>query len=250
MQIPKEVLSDLKEKYLEAEKLIEEESKFDPPTEPFRSHYLAKDILVELQNNIKNSMQSSDDRNPADDQLKFKFILGHVIIDLGKICMFTEEISTAERYLQDGIDLLSEYNLHPSGVCAYLNGLNQIGILWTNRSDVPKAKDFLIKAEQIYDDFKLLNISPHTIYDLFGTKDEIEKGKGDKMLDKINTLTLFYLAQIFGSLGDLQKSAVYCHTTLKKQLLLHDYDSIDWALNAATLSQYFCTNCRYKEVNI
>lgn len=47
------------------------------------------------------------------------------------------------------------------------------------------------------------------------------------------------LLQIYGSLKDHLKSAVYCHNTLKRQLESKDYDAIEWALNAATLSQFF-----------
>lgn len=248
MTISKEILSDLKDRYVDSEKLIEEESKHDPETEPYRSHYAARDILHELLNNIINAMKTLETAGRTEDVERYQFILAHIKIDLGKIAMFVEEISTSEKHLQEGIDLLADYTLHPSGVCAYLNGLNQLGILWTNRSDVPKAQTFLDKAEATYAAFKASEKIPLTIYDIFGTDDEIEPGKGATMLEKIHTLTLFYLAQVYGSLGDLQKSAIYCHTTLKKQLLMRDFESIDWALNAATLSQYFCTNKRYKEV--
>lgn len=248
MTISKEILSDLKDRYVESEKLIEEDSKHDPQTEPYRSHYAARDILHELLNNIINAMKTLETSDRTDDVEKYQFILAHIKIDLGKIAMFVEETTTAEKHLQEGIDLLTEHTVHPAGICAYLNGLNQIGILWTNRSDVPKAKTFLDKAEETYTAFKASAASPLTIYDIFGTDDEIEPGKGATLLEKINTLTFFYLAQVNGSLGDLQKSAIYCHTTLKKQLDMNDFESIDWALNAATLSQYFCTTQRYKEV--
>lgn len=251
MTVEKEKLSDLKEKYEKAEKLVEEESKNDPPTEPFKSHYTAKDILVEIQNNVKNVLSdleanASNNKRPIE---IYTFILGHIVIDLGNICIFTEELSAGERYLQHGIDLLTDYKQHPSAVCPYVNGLNKIGILWSNRGDLKKAKECLVEAETVYNDFKLTDQAPLTIYDIFGTADEIEVGKGAEQLEKIFTLTLFYLAQVFGGEGDLHKSAVYCHTTLRKQLELNEYESIDWALNAATLSQYFCTNNRYKEVS-
>lgn len=249
MTISKEILSDLKDRYVDTEKLIEEDSKHDPSTEPYRSHYAARDILHELLNNIINAMKTLESSSQIDDVERYQFILAHIKIDLGKIAMFVEETSTAEKHLQEGIDLLADYTLHPSGVCAYLNALNQLGILWTNRNDVPKAQTFLDKAEATYTTFRATDKSPLTIYDVFGTEDEIENGKGATLLEKINTLTLFYLAQVYGTLGDLQKSAIYCHTTLKKQLHMKDYESIDWALNAATLSQFFCTNKRYREVS-
>lgn len=250
MAIPKEKLSDLKDQYEKAEKLVEEDSKHDPPTEPFKSHYEARDILIEIRNNVKNMMQDFNPAEKSDSLEKLNFILSYITVDLGKISVFTEELSTGERYFQEGIDMLVDYKLHPSGVCAYLNGLNQMGILWSNRGELEKAKEILCEAEKIYTGFKALDTAPLTIYDIFGTVDEIENDKGRKVLEKNYTLTLFYLAQVFGGVGDLHKSAVYCHITLRKQLEMKEYDSIDWALNSATLSQYFCTNNRFKEVRI
>lgn len=248
MTIPKEKLSDLKEQYEKAVKLAEEESKHDPPSEPFKSHYGARDILTEIRNNVKNMLQDLSTADKADDSATLKFILAYITIDLGKISVYTEELSSGEHYFQEGIDLLVNYKLHPSGVCPYLNALNQMGILWSNRGEVEKAKELLLEAEKLYEEFKALDVAPLTLYDLFGSPNEIECGKGKELLDKIHTFTLFFLAQVFGSSGDLHKSAVYCHTTLRKQLELEEYDPIDWALNAATLSQYFCTNNRYNEV--
>lgn len=250
MTVEKEKLSDLKEKYEKAENFVEEESKNDPATEPYKSHYLAKDILLEMRNNMKNTLSDFKANGQTAAADLYTCILCHIIVDLGKICVHVEETSTGEQYLDEALALVHDYEKHPSGICSYVNGLNQLGILHSGRGDVKRSKECLVDAERAYNDFKAAGNAPLTIYDMFGTVDEIEVGKGDAQLEKINTLTLFYLAQIFGNEGDLHKSAVYCHTTLKKQLELKEYDPIDWALNAATLSQYFCTNNRYKEVRV
>lgn len=249
MTVEKEKLSDLKEKYEKAEKLMKEESKNNPPTEPYKSHYLAKDILIELKNNVKNTLQGIETSDSGTARETYTFILSIVTIELGHLLTTCEEITEAENYLQQGLDLLIDYRLHPSGVSAYILALNQIGALWSNRNDYPKAKEYLLKAEETYKEFKLTELVPLTIYDIFGTADEIEVGKGVVYLESVNTMTLFYLAQVFGNEGDIHKSAVYCHNTLRKQLETKEYESIDWALNAATLSQYLCTNNRYKEVS-
>lgn len=122
-----------------------------------------------------------------------------------------------------------------------------MGVLWSNRHDAPRSKEYLEHAVTLYDEFKASAQIPFTIYDLFGSEDENEKGQGMEILEKTHTLTLYYLAQIVGKLGDLHKSAVLCHETLKRQLEFDDYDHIDWALNAATLSQYFFQNNRNTE---
>lgn len=247
MTISKEVLFNFKEKYEKSEKLIAEESKLDPPTEPYKSHYKAKTILLEILENVKNDLQTltSSSTKVSEDVETLKFIFTHIAVDLGKISNFTEEISTAEKYLSESIDLVDENELNAAVICAYLSALNEIGIIWMNRGETEKSKDCLIKAGNAYNAFKEKQIKPFTIHDILSCS---ECGTGEKVLEKINVLTLFYLAQVYGSLGDAEKSAVYCHSTLLKQLILQEFEPIDWALNAATLSQYFCTNSRYTEV--
>lgn len=73
---------------------------------------------------------------------------------------------------------------------------------------------------------------------LFGVQEENEV-TSEETVEKLHTLTLYYIAQIYGSLEMYMESAIYCHSTLCRQLEHKDFDSIDWALNAATLSQFF-----------
>lgn len=248
MTISKEFLVDLREKYEKTEVLINEKSKLDPELQPFKSHYEAKDILVGLARLIKNQIERKDDTVTAEDVETLQFLLARITVDLGKVHVFTEELSTGEQYLNETLELVKDREQHPAAICAVLGALNESGILWMNRGETEKAKSFLTNAETFYNAFKESQVEPLSIYDLLNGSSKSENGQGEKLLEKQNTLTLFYLAQVFGSLGDLEKSAIYCHTTLKKQLNQGEFESIDWALNAATLSQYFCTNDRYTEV--
>lgn len=247
MTITKEQLTDLKEKYEKAEKLVEEDSKHDPETEPFKSHYAARDILVELQNNIKNILANYESTDEDEDVCTYRYILGFIYKDTGRICVWAEELAAGEIYLKNCIELLEPYRLRPECINAYLGALNQIGILWSIRQDATKSNEYLAKSESVYAEFKELCQSPMTIYDIFGTRDEVEIGKGANVLEKTHTLTLYYLAQIIGTLGDLDKSADYCHVTLRRQLEYDDYETIDWSLNAATLSQYYFKENRNTE---
>lgn len=62
MTITKEAFVDLQEKYNKVIKLLEEDSKLDPETEPFLSKYSARQILIGMKANIENLMrnQSTD----------------------------------------------------------------------------------------------------------------------------------------------------------------------------------------------
>lgn len=85
MAVEKEKLSDLKETYEKAEKLMKEESKNNPPTEPYRSHYLAKDILSELRNNVKNTLNGIEPTGHETAHETYTFILSIVTIELGHL---------------------------------------------------------------------------------------------------------------------------------------------------------------------
>lgn len=39
--------------------------------------------------------------------------------------------------------------------------------------------------------------------------------------------------------GETERAATYCHNTLQRLLPLKQFNRMEWALNAATLSQYY-----------
>lgn len=58
MTITKEAFVDLQEKYNKVMKLLEEDSKLDPETEPFLSKYSARQILIGMKANIENLIRN------------------------------------------------------------------------------------------------------------------------------------------------------------------------------------------------
>lgn len=242
MPIPKEKLTDIKEHYERAQKLIEEDSKTDPVTDPYRSHYAAQKILQDLENNVQNLQIDNDE------DLVLRAILCCICKEIGRIHYFTEELSNAEKYFEKCLKLLKDNELNEHCINIYIDILNQSSILWSSRTNPEASKELLERAENAYKDFRAAgDLKPLELTDLFGSPDEIESGKGDLALEKLHTLTLYYLAQVYGNLGDLPKSAHYCHLTLKRQLEYNDFEAIDWALNAATLSQYYFTKNALKQ---
>ncbi|XP_055688315.1 KIF-binding protein [Lutzomyia longipalpis] len=241
MPVDREKLSCLKERYDKAIQLMEEDSKSDPESDPFRSHYAARDILLEIRGYLEKLLARDD--NDDETVLIYKSLLGFIYKNLGQLYIFVEEITTGRKYLQDSIVLLEDYHANPEAIIPLVGSLNQLGILQANQGETADAKETLQRAEKIYVDF---NESPSgepltTINDLFATKEEIQAGAGRLMLEKTHTITLYYLAQVMCTLGEADTSRNYCHSTLKRQLHFKDYDAIDWALNAATLSQCFLT---------
>lgn len=230
----KEILNDFKENYIKFRKLLDEDSKNDPENAPYFSKYKAKEIL----NNMYVFLKTLKTEGSPVDDTKLDAMIGYVLLNIGIVEMDTEEPTASEKSLNEAVDLLLENALKPEIVVTLINVYNNIGILWSNRDDPEKAKASLVKAKTLYEDFKctlqmplpievIINYVGETLIDDF------------MYLEKSYTLTLYYLAQVFGVLKENLKSAIYCHVTLRRQLEYNDYEPIDWALNSATLSQFF-----------
>lgn len=230
----KEIINDFKENYAKVRKLLDEDSKNDPENEPYLSKYKAKEIL----NNMREALSRISNSNTSLDKIKLDSMLGAVLLNMGVIDMETEELTSSETILREAEDLLTPNSCKPEIVITLINIENNLGILWSNRDEPGKAKTFLLKAKSLYEDFKCTLQMPLPIESIISNTCEI--AAGDFMiLEKAYTLTLYYMAQIYGSLKENLKSAIYCHVTLRRQLQYSDYEPIEWSLNSAALSQYF-----------
>ncbi|KAJ8890772.1 hypothetical protein PR048_010281 [Dryococelus australis] len=242
----KDTLIELQENYSKVRKLLDQDSKNDPVSEPYRSKYTASAILTEMKSKLCKIL---DEGITDDKQRRYKAMLGSVWLHLGTISVDTEEFSTGEEQLLNCVSILSKDALKRESILVLLTALNQLGILWSQRDQPAKSKEYLEMAEKYYKEFVENNPTGCiTMYNLFHLDDfEAELPDTEHSLEKTHTLTLYYLAQIYSSLNDHLKAAVYCHTTLKRQLEYKDFDPVDWALNSATLSQYFMEECGFKQ---
>ncbi len=121
-----EVFKDLEEKYEKVRKLLEEDAKRDPETEPYRSKYLASSILKDMKCILDKVLD--DVSVECKDYLRYKAMLGAVNLNLGIIAVDTEELSTGEEHLTNCVDGLSEYSTKHECIIVTLTALNQLGI--------------------------------------------------------------------------------------------------------------------------
>lgn len=243
--VDQETLTDLAEKFEKVETLLEE-SRRDPETEPYKSKYAAIRILKEMKSKLVSLLDDLRSSDPLYERIKA--MLGAVWLSLGTISIDTEELSSGDEFLSCCLKLLEENSLKSLNILIVLSVLNQLGILWSNRSDNEKSHTYLIQAEQLYNDYQeQVDEIPVEINELFcmNNKPKLQT-KSEKSIEKIHTLTLYYLAQVYGTLGNPVKSAVYCHITLKRQLEGKDSDPIEWALNSATLAQFFMEKSAFR----
>lgn len=118
-------------------------------------------------------------------------------------------------------------NEHEEFLTYVVELLNQLGVLWTNRSRLLRALCYLTAGQKLCDKHK----------------------KQDEALAAAQTHTHFYLAQVYGSLGMADESARFCLSTLELQLLQcvnaeRGEDSTftaahEWVRNALKLVEFY-----------
>lgn len=135
--VSEDILIDLREKGEKVQKLLEEESKFDPDTEPYKSKYAARKILSDMKScltNLKDSIRSSDHQF-----LHVEAMHGAVLLLLGSVALDTEELATGEEHLMNCLNNLEDKSMSPNTVLVVLKALNQLGLLWSERGDGDKS---------------------------------------------------------------------------------------------------------------
>ncbi|KAL4640878.1 KIF1-binding protein [Arapaima gigas] len=257
------------EKFRRAQYLTDVESKRDPENDPFRSKYKARETLKEIYSIIKSFDSEENDsedneaeqlgvdgepgyRNahPGDSPAGLRATrLGVTEYFLGVNHVETEELSAGEEHLMNCMKLLDKCLVSRENVSVFIQARNQLGILWAGRDEIEKAQGFLESAESIYIRYMKEDGQPPTDLTEFfvGEEDELSQQERTKRFEMAYTHTLYYLAQVYKNMEQYEKAGRYCHITLQRQLEFDQFVPLDWAINAATLSQYYITKSRYME---
>nr|XP_028585283.1 KIF1-binding protein isoform X2 [Podarcis muralis] len=215
--------ASLCEKFRSAVNLSYVESKKDPETEPYRSKYSARELLE----GIKQQLGSEEaEGSPggvgggaagADERERQRAVaLAAVEYELGVNHTDTQEYSAGEEHLVKCAQLLEPHRLSRECVSLYIQAQN-------GNPPLDSSEHFMDEEEKLTDQER------------------------SKRFEKVYTHTLYYLAQVYQHLEMIEKAAQYCHTTLKRQLEYSGYYPVEWALNAATLSQYYLTKQCFME---
>ena len=146
------------EKYKEARRLTEEESLSDPPNDPFKSKYAARNLLSELKARLE-SFESVEEETLSEDhsircRSNLRYRMAALEYQVGVNCIETEELSTGEEHLLRSLKEMEGDRLTRQCCNVTLNSLNQLGILWSQRGEPEKAKTFLQDAERLYHTFR------------------------------------------------------------------------------------------------
>ncbi|XP_070692250.1 KIF-binding protein [Pempheris klunzingeri] len=263
------------DKFTNAQHLTDVESRNDPENDPFRSKYKARELLREIYCSLKSrgageedgGGESGDQRPPeppVDVQREDVFSqglsgdsagglraakLGAVEYYLGVNHVDTEELSAGQEHLMNCMKQLEKCRVSSENVSLFIHVRNQLGILWAGREETETAQGYLETAESIYQRYNKEEGSPPTdMTEYFATEENLlTHQERTKRFELAYTHTMYYLAQVYQNLGQTERAATYCHSTLQRQLQLNQFSPMEWALNAATLSQYYITKGRYME---
>uniref|UniRef100_A0A3B3ZA87 KIF-binding protein n=1 Tax=Periophthalmus magnuspinnatus TaxID=409849 RepID=A0A3B3ZA87_9GOBI len=248
------------EKFTNAQNLTDVESQNDPRNDPFRSKYKARELLREIYCCLKSFEGVEEERGaesspqPEEEEEEAAAVEGQDVsveglcgdspagMRTGKLAAVeyylgvnhidTEELPAGQEHLGNCMTLLDKCTVTCYNVSLFIHVRNQLGILWAGYDETEKAQGFLEAAESNYHQYMK---DMETLFFVFNR------------FELAYTHTMYYLAQVYKNLGQTERAATYCHSTLQRQLKLNQYNPMEWALNAATLSQYYITKGRYME---
>ena len=221
--------------FVEAERLARESSG-DPPEEPYRSLYAARELLCRVQAKLERCPMEGEE---------VAVLRGCLQLQIGLNHLGTEELSRGQELLEGSLREVEGLPSKVKTASVCMEAYNQLGVLWGNWGEQQKALEFLLKAKAVYESHIALP-PPITHTQWLAGREENEAVR-EKAFEALHTHTLFYLAQVFGNLNQPKQSALYCQQTLCRQLETQEYDALEWSTSCATLSQYFINTSNYTQ---
>jgi hypothetical protein len=110
--------------------------------------------------------------------------------------------------------------------------LNMLGILWHGRQHYKRSLMYFYYAKQFY---------THA-------KDHISNNE-IQALESLFTHNMFYLAQAYGNIGNVELSCKYCYETLSRQVqegLKTIDEQLEWCKNTQAISDFYLVKSDFK----
>jgi len=172
-----------------------------------------------------------------DDKSQFAEELIHVMkFYLAENFLETEERQVAEPMFKDVQDFFissDEVKIRYSVIL--LKATNWMGIIWSQRGELDRSKEFLQKSVNRY-------------HNCIQNADNLDQSDL-KEVELVHTHTLFYLAQWHQSQGNQGEAADMCRQTLERQLRLQhgEFAINEWSANAVGIAKFFQEQNRFRQ---
>ncbi|ELK32368.1 KIF1-binding protein [Myotis davidii] len=237
--------AEIREKFQAALALSRVELHKNPEKEPYKSKYGARVLLEEVRALLGPAPEDEDeeDRPQAEDDVGAGYsapgLLAELVAVEGPVAQGTVRLAVIEFHL--GLNHLDTEELSAGEEHLMKCLPNNLGILWSEREEIETAQAYLDSSEALYLRYmKEIGSPPLDPTEHFLPEEEkLTEQERSKRFEKVYTHNLYYLAQIYQHKEVFEKAAHYCHSTLKRQLEHNAYHPIEWAINAATLSQFY-----------
>ena len=226
---------------------------FSPEERPYDNKYAGRKLLEELLKDPK--LEGNNDSELV------KPLIAIIYHMLSVNYTETEENSQGEHLLKESLKQFTSLKGETvKNFFIYLiEGFNNLGFFHVNRDDNELGISILLKAERLY---QLISKHPNQFnFAVNNTREFIsdknrpqgapisgafryyyQGGINRSKLEKLHTLTLFYLAQSFTKLNLKDKAATYCAATMTRQYASKDYEIKDWCLNCVSLAEFYYNN--------
>ncbi|KAG8467503.1 hypothetical protein KFE25_000819 [Diacronema lutheri] len=201
----------------------------DDEAAPFDSRYEERRVLQRLLKALEQ--YGAGDAECAETA---RTPLGVVCSLLGNNFVDTEEAGAGSAPLGRAIEMLGS---GPAELLHRVDALNHMGMLCSEREQPKQALAHLSEAKALYERASAPGASPLAPPDAACALPAAER------LERLHTLTLFYLAQVHAHLGDALQSAIHAHATLRRQLhsAAAEFEPFEWCKNAMQLATYYAT---------
>ena len=223
---------------------------------PFEEKYKSREILQQL---LKGPELASMEKEAAGR-------LAKMVVDmlLGENLMETEEITP-------GCDKYKEvYQQYENGAFSdscdgkladmfRMKVLNSVGYSYVNADQTAEGLELFLKALDVYEKAKDKpeeGVPPPQTEEQRFVAELLRTVLKAESLQKLSTMTYFFMAQTYAKLGDKHKAARYCGLTLERQLIeLERGNATDWnerefVNNSIGLAQYYTENAYFRQAKI
>jgi hypothetical protein len=242
----------------------------DPEETPYESRYEERSVLSAL----SKQAAANEEAEPAGSSAARRARTIRAIADgqLGRNFMDTEEPGAAQPKLESAIAGLEGV---AEEAVAHVEALNNLGVVWCNRGELDQALELLERARVAHASAETTVRAAAAVAE--GPSKRDAEAAVVRLADA-STLTIYYLAQVYGNLGRRAEAAALCHETMKRQLARRTvseavdaaareaaeavggagselafgsesrsefaFDANEWARNACDLAKYYATVAR------